>query len=130
MVALGHRFSYRVLNLLIDLDRLDAADRLSRLFRVNARGLYSFHERDHGPRDGTSLRAYASRLAASVGIDLAGGRVRLLCYPRLFGYAFNPLSIYYCEDAENRLVLLIYEVRNTFGELHSYVCPVRPGRGD
>ena len=67
------------------------------------------------------------RLAGTVGIDLAGGRVRLLCYPRLFGYAFNPLSIYYCEDAKNRLVLLIYEVRNTFGELHSYVCPVRPG---
>ena len=97
---MGHRFSYRVLNLLIDLDRLDAADRLSRLFRVNARGLYSFHERDHGPRDGTSLRAHASRLAGSVGIDLTGGRVRLLCYPRLLGYAFNPLSIYYCEDAK------------------------------
>lgn len=125
---MGHRFTYRVLNLLIDLDRLDEADTLSRLFRVNRRGLFSFHERDHGPRDGTSLRAHAHRLAARAGIDLSGGRVRLLCYPRLLGYAFTPLSVYYCEDSEKRMVLLIYEVRNTFADLHSYVCPVTPGQ--
>jgi len=63
-----------------------------------------------------------------VGIDLTGGRVRLLCYPRLLGYAFTPLSIDYCEDRENRPVLLIDEVRNTFGERHTYVCPVMPGQ--
>ena len=125
---MSHRFTYRVLNLLIDLDRLDEADRLSRLFRVNRRGLFSFHERDHGPRDGTPLRVHAQRLAASAGIDLSGARVRLLCYPRLLGYAFTPLSVYYCQDRKNRLILLIYEVRNTFGDLHSYVCPVLPGQ--
>lgn len=121
-----HRFNYRVMNLLIDLDRLAEADRLSPLFAINRRGLYSFHECDHGPRDGTALRAYAGRVAAEAGLDLTGGRVRLLCYPRLLGYAFNPLSIYYCEDRTGALVLLIYEVRNTFGESHCYVCPVRP----
>ena len=122
-----HRFQYRVMNLLIDLGRLDEADRMSPLFQVNRRGLFSFHERDHGPRDGTSLRAHAARLAASAGVDLGGGRVRLLCYPRILGYAFNPLSVYYCEDRAGRLSLLIYEVRNTFGEMHSYICPVEDG---
>ena len=88
---MGHRFSYRVMSLLIDLDRLDEADRQSPLFGVNRPALYSFHEADHGARDGSSLRAYAARCAAEHGIDLAGGRIALLCYPRLLGYGFNPL---------------------------------------
>lgn len=127
MKPVGHRFSYRVMSLLIDLDRLKTADQQSPLFGVNRLALYSFHEKDHGERDGTSLLAFAQRRAVEHGIDLTGGRVRLLCYPRLLGYAFNPLSVYYCDDATGRLALLIYEVRNTFGELHTYVLPVRQG---
>ena len=122
----GHRFSYRVMSLLIDLDRLDEADRQSALFGVNRGALYSFHEKDHGERDGSSLRAYAARCAAAHDIDLTGGRVQLLCYPRLFGYAFNPLSVYFCHRADGRLALVIYEVRNTFGEIHAYALPLRP----
>jgi DUF1365 family protein len=122
-----HRFSYRVMNLLIDLGRLDDADRMSPLFAVNRRGLYSFHEKDHGPRDGSSLRDYALGCADKHGIDLGGGRVLLLCYPRLLGFTFNPLSVYFCYRADGELALLIYEVRNTFGEIHPYVLPVRPG---
>jgi len=121
---MGHRFSYRVMSLLIDLDRLDDADRQSPLFGVNRAALYSFHERDHGSRDGSSLRAYAQRCATEHGIDLSGGRVLLLCYPRLFGYTFNPLSVYFCYRASGELALMIYEVRNTFGEIHPYILPV------
>jgi hypothetical protein len=123
----GHRFSYRVMSLLIDLDRLEVADRQTRLFGVNRRALYSFHEADHGDRDGSSLRLYAQRCAAEHGIDLTGGRVLLLCYPRLFGYTFNPLSVYYCYRADGQPALLIYEVRNTFGDIHAYVLPVTRG---
>jgi DUF1365 family protein len=123
----AHRFRYRVMSLLIDLDRLDQAGHQSPLFAVNSASLYSFHEADHGERDGSSLRAYADRRAAEHGIDLAGGRVLLLCYPRLFGYTFNPLSVYFCYRADATLALIIYEVRNTFGEMHSYVLPVGPG---
>jgi uncharacterized protein len=124
---IGHRFSYRVMSLLIDLDRLGEADRQSRLFGVNRAALYSFHEKDHGERDGSPLRAYALRRAAEHDIDLTGGRVRLLCYPRLFGYTFNPLSVYFCYRADGELALMIYEVRNTFGDIHAYVLPVKPG---
>ena len=123
----GHRFSYRVMSLLIDLDRLGVADRQTPLFGVNRRALYSFHEADHGERDGSSLRHYAQRRAAEHGIDLSGGRVLLLCYPRLLGYAFNPLSVYFCYRASGELALLIYEVRNTFGDVHPYVLPVESG---
>jgi DUF1365 family protein len=124
---MGHRFTYQVMNALIDLDRLAEADRMSRLFRVNRRGVFSFHERDHGPRDGAPLRAHVDRLLRAQGVDIDGGRVLLLCYPRLFGYVFNPLSVYYCYNAGGALHALIYEVRNTFGALHAYVLPVGAG---
>ena len=124
---MGHRFSYRVMSLLIDLDRLAVADRQSRLFAVNRAALYSFNEQDHGERDGSSLRVYAQRCAARHDIDLTGGRVLLLCYPRLLGFTFNPLSVYYCYRADGELALMIYEVRNTFGDIHAYVLPVKPG---
>jgi DUF1365 family protein len=123
---MGHRFSYRVMSLLIDLDRLDAADRQSPLFAVNRAALYSFNEADHGARDGSSLRCYAQRRAAECGIDLTNGRVLLLCYPRLLGFTFNPLSAYFCYRAGGELALMIYEVRNTFGDIHAYVLPVKP----
>jgi DUF1365 family protein len=122
-----HRFNYRVMSLLIDLDRLDEAGRQSPLFGVNHAALYSFHEADHGIRDGSSLRAYAQQRAAEHGVDLTDGRVLLLCYPRLLGFAFNPLSVYFCHRADGMLALMIYEVRNTFGEMHSYVLPVGAG---
>jgi DUF1365 family protein len=125
---MGHRFSYRVMSLLIDLDRLGDADQQSALFGVNRAALYSFHEADHGPRDGSSLKAYAERCAAAHDVDLSGGRVELLCYPRLLGYGFNPLSVYFCYRACGELALVIYEVRNTFGEIHPYVLPVRAGQ--
>jgi hypothetical protein len=101
--------------------------RQSAQFCTNRAALYSFHEADHGKRDGSSLRAYAQRCAAERGIDLTGGRVLLLCYPRLPGYTFNPLSVYFCYRADSELALLIYEVRNTFGDIHSYVRPVLSG---
>lgn len=124
---IGHRFSYRVMSLLIDLDRLEAADRQSPLFGVNRAALYSFNEADHGERDGSSLRDYANARAAERGVDLVGGRVLLLCYPRLLGYTFNPLSVYFCYRAGGELALMIYEVRNTFGERHAYVLAVNEG---
>lgn len=124
---IGHRFSYRVMSLLIDLDRLDDADRQTRLFGVNRAALYSFHEKDHGERDGASLRIYAQRRAAACGVDLTGGRVLLLCYPRLLGFTFNPLSAYFCYRADGELALMIYEVRNTFGDIHAYALAVKAG---
>jgi DUF1365 family protein len=123
---MGHRFSYRVMSLLIDLDRLAAADRQSPLFGVNRAALYSFREADHGDRDGSPLRTYVQRCASAHGIDLTGGRALLLCYPRLLGYTFNPLSVYFCYRAGGELALIIYEVRNTFGGIHPYVLPVQP----
>lgn len=123
MKPFGHRFRYRVFSLLVDLDRLDDANRLSTLFSVNGRNLVSFHEKDHADTESATLRAYADRLLAQAGLDRAD-RILLVCYPRILGYVFNPISVYYAYGDGGALVAMIYEVRNTFGERHSYVCPV------
>jgi DUF1365 family protein len=127
MKPVTHRFTYDVFSTLIDLDRLEEANRLSAFFSVGRFNLLSFSPKDHGPRDGSDLRAYVDRVLAKAGIDIAGGRVLLLCYPRILGFTFNPLSVYYCYDASGEMAALVYEVRNTFGEAHTYVAPIAEG---
>ncbi|MGE0499969.1 MAG: DUF1365 domain-containing protein [Rhizobiaceae bacterium] len=121
-----NRFAYKVFSVLIDLDRLDEAGRLSALFSVNRPNLASFHDRDHVDRQGETVRAHSDRLLAEAGLGRPH-RVLLLCYPRIFGYVFNPISVYYCYDRDGGLVALIYAVRNTFGQRHAYVAPIEPG---
>lgn len=117
----AYRFVYRVFSLLLDIDRLDVLAGRLRLFSVGRFNLLSFYPGDHGPRDGSSLRAWAEQLLAARGIRLGGGRIRLLCFPRVLGHGFNPLSVWYCEHADGELRAIICEVRNTFGEKHHYI---------
>ena len=91
----AHRLRYRVFYLLLDLAELPRLDRDLRLFGFNRAGLFSFHERDHGPRDGTSLRRWVDAQLAEAGIEIPGGRVSLLCLPRILGYVFNPISVFF-----------------------------------
>ncbi|MGB3338861.1 MAG: DUF1365 domain-containing protein [Devosia sp.] len=113
-----HKLSYRVFSLLLDLDELP---RLSlRWLAVNRAGLLSFRESDHG--DGGPLRPWVAARLAEAGIE-ADGPVRMLCYPRMLGYVFNPLTVYYCYRADGTLAAIIHEVHNTHGERHAYVLP-------
>lgn len=123
----GHRFVYSVFSLLVDIDRLTELDRLSRFLAVNRPGLASFHESDHVEREGETIRQFADRLLANAGVKDRAGRILLLAYPRVFGYVFNPISVYFAYGEEGGLLALIYAVRNTFGQRHTYVAPVRPG---
>lgn len=120
----AHRLRYRVFYLLLDLDELEALDRNSRLFAYNRAGLFSFHDRDHGPRDGSSLRAWVDEQLANAGIDPVGGRVSILCLPRILGYVFNPISVYFCRNRHGRLSAVLYQVCNTFGDAHVYLVPL------
>ena len=119
-----HRLRYRAFWMLIDLDETGALDRRLSLFSRNHFNLFSFHDADHGDGKAEPLRGYVERTLASHGIDIAGGRIALLCMPRILGYVFNPLSIYFCYRADGSLAALLYEVRNTFGQMHSYLLPV------
>lgn len=119
-----HRFRYRVFSLLLDLDELPLLDRSLRLFAYNRAGVFSFHDADHGPRDGAPLRPWVEATLARAGIELGGGRILLHGFPRMLGYAFNPLTTYFCHDRSGRLGAILYQVRNTFGDLHCYLVPV------
>lgn len=118
-----HRFNYSVFSMLIDLDRLDDAAQTSRWFSVNQRNLISFYECDHGDRSDDPLRDQINEALAQGGIE-EPSRILLWCNPRVLGYTFNPLSIYYCYDKSGDLTALVYQVHNTFGQSHSYVARV------
>ena len=124
-----HRLCYRVFSLYADLDHLPELGRQARLFSLNRFNLFSLHTKDHGDGSDAPLKEQAASMLRGLGLEGAAARVHLLCYPRILGYVFNPLTIFYCSDAEGRLRAIIYEVHNTFGERHSYVLPVRQDSG-
>lgn len=123
----GHRLDYSVFSLLVDVDRLAELDHMSKLLAVNRPGVLSFHDRDHIERDGETVRQFADRLLAEAGLEKPAARVLLLSYPRILGYVFNPISVYFAYDDKSEPIALIYAVRNTFGERHSYVAPILDG---
>jgi len=119
----AHRFAYRVLSLHLDLDELEDLDRDLRLFSVDRPNLLSFRAADHGARDGGPLRPWVLAELARAGVRLRQPRITLLCLPRLLGHVFDPLSVFFCHEAD-RLAAVLYEVRNTLGDKHSYVVPL------
>jgi len=119
-----HRLRYRVFSLLLDLDELDVLAARLRLFSRNRLNLFSFFDRDHGSGSSKPLRDQIEHQLASAGIEWDGGPIRLLTMPRVLGYVFNPLSVYFCYRRDGDLAAIVYEVNNTFGERHHYIMPV------
>lgn len=124
-----HRLRYRLFSVLLDLDDIDALSSRLRLFSRGRFNLTAFHDRDHGDGSAIPLRAQAEALLDHAGIS-HGGPIRILTMPRIFGFAFNPLTVWFCHDRAGVLTAIIYEVNNTFGERHSYLLPVTPDDGD
>ena len=116
-----HFFSYKTFSLLIDLNEVDHLSNKIKFFSYNKFNILSFYNIDHGPRDGSSLIKWVSKSLKKSKINIKIGKVRLLCYPRFFGYVFNPLSIFFCYDKKLRLKAILYEVKNTFNEQHTYI---------
>lgn len=119
----GHYLKHSLFQLLLDLDELAALDRGLRLFSLGGFNLFSFRPADHGDGSG-DLRGWVERQTAEAGVDTVGGAIGLLAIPRVLGHAFNPISVYFCQDRSGALAALIYQVNNTFGERHSYVIAV------
>lgn len=119
-----HRLRYRVFSLLLDLDELPALDRRFALFAHNRWAPLAFYDKDHGPTTGESLRPWVEARLREAGLESDGGPIRLLCYPRVFGYVFNPLSVYFCYRQDGAPTAILYEVCNTYRERHTYVLPV------
>ena len=122
----SHFLSRSGLSIWIDLDRLGAAHRQSALFSVDSFNLLSFRQSDYGPnfrRKGPEmpLADYAREMAAEICPDIDISSVHLLTFPRILGVVFNPVSVYVLRDRSGADQVYIYEVRNTFGDMHSYV---------
>jgi len=123
-----HDLRYRVYNLFADVDRLSELGRGLRLFSYNGFNLFSIDDRNHGPGDGTAISEHVWRVARAAQTRRPIARIFMFCYPRVLGYVFNPLTVYYGYDGEGALGLMIYEVNNTFGQRHSYAIAVDPAQ--
>lgn len=121
-----HRLEYRVFSVLVDVDRLPEIGRGLRLFSHNRFNLFSIHDRDHG--NGDDLKSHLKDVARQALGHQRVDRFLMLCYPRVLGYVFNPLTVYYGLDTDGQTIVTIYEVSNTFGERHTYALKVDAGK--
>jgi len=116
-----HFFKYKVFSLLLDLSEIHLLDKNLKIFSYNKFNIVSFYDKDHGARDGSSIQNWVIDNLKKNNIDTNNIQIKLLCYPRILGYVFNPLSIFYVYDKNLNLISILYEVKNTFGEQHTYV---------
>ena len=119
-----HYFKYKVFSLLIDLSELEILDKKVNFFSYNKFNLISFYEKDHGDRDGSSLTLWVKKNLEKYNIQAKDIKIKILCYPRIFGFVFNPLSVFYIYNLQDQLISILYEVKNTFGEQHTYLFKV------
>ena len=119
-----HRLAYKLAMVLLDLDKLGALDRRLRLFSLDRFNLFSFRPRDHGDGSAVPLRRQIERRLVEAGIAAEGLKISLLTMPRMLGFAFNPISMYFCANASGQLVAMLYEVNNTFGQRHTYLLEI------
>ena len=120
-----HFFKYKVFSLFLDLSEIEQISKNIFFFSYNKFNLISFYNVDHGSRDGSNLKDWVFKNIKKHGIENSNIRIKLLCYPRILGYVFNPLSIFFIYDKNSSLVAILYEVKNTFGEQHTYVFKVK-----
>ncbi len=121
-----HFFTYKAFSLLIDLSEIKDIEKKINFFSYNKFNILSFYNIDHGKRDGSSLTKWVKKTLSKAKINIEGGKIKLLCFPRFFGYVFNPLSIFYCYNKNSTLKAVLYEVKNTFNEQHTYVFRSKP----
>lgn len=126
-----HEFSYQVFYGLFDLDELSDLDRCSWIFGVDRAALFSIHQTDYGLKPGQNGKDLKKRIAGLIKHQFGDEikRVELLTMPRVLGYAFNPISVYYCYAKGGLISHVIYEVNNTFGERFSYAFSVEEENG-
>lgn len=111
-----HAFHYGIYYVALPLSQLNEMP-----LAYNRFAPLSFYDIDHGARDGSSLEAWARDVLQQHHIE-TDGEITLICMPRVFGYAFNPVSFWLCHDQEGQVRAVLCEVHNTFGEQHTYLC--------
>ena len=125
--GLRHRFAYKLAYVLVDLDAIDEAHAQSSILSIGRGGVMSVLARDHGDRTSPDLAQWVRRFLTQQGVDQQASTIKLLTMPRMFGYVFNPISVYFIFDADQNLHHVLYEVNNTFGDRHFYLCATDGG---
>ena len=116
-----HFFSYKVFSLLLDLDEINNIDKKVSFFSHNKFNLISFHDKDHGDRNNSNLKEWVLKNLKSINVYDQNIKIKILCYPRILGYVFNPLSIFFIFNLYLSRIAILFVVINTFGEQHTYV---------
>ena len=119
-IPFTHNLKYKVPSLYLNIDDLDKLNKNYFFFSVNTFNLFSFHESDHGYRDKRSIKNFVIETLLKYKIKYHNLKIMILCFPRILGYVFDPLSIIYCFD-QNKLISILYEVKNTTNEQHTYI---------
>ena len=124
-----HEFVYRIFLFLFDLDELPEIERRIPFFSVNTPNLYSLRNEDYFQFHSRGIRQNLETFLATQNLPTRPARVQLLTLPQLLGYTFNPVSIFFCFDPENRPLVSVIQVGNTFGELKPFLVPLTPEGG-
>ncbi len=120
-----HSFSYRIFTFEIDVDELPGLSVAPRIFAAEKLALFSIRGRDYLSGEG-SLREKVERILREHGQQARPHRITLITMPRYFGYVFNPVSFFACFDEQGRVLGLVTQVNNTFGETHIYPLACEP----
>jgi hypothetical protein len=119
IIPLKNAFKYNVTSMLIEYKEINYLNKNIKFFSYNKFNIFSFYEVDHGYRDGRTLKEFVKDILKKNIIKYNNLSFKILCFPRIFGYVFNPLSIIFCYDSNN-LIAILYEVKNTSNEQHTY----------
>ena len=117
-------FTYPVTMIDIDIERLAEADQSSNWFSVDRCNLLSFYSQDRGNRGEKGLLDWARDRFRCVGLSIDDRTIRLVTFPRTVGFSFAPISLWILQEKSGKLVGMIYEVNNTFGDDHAYVASI------
>jgi len=116
---LKHKFKYSLTSLYIFYHELELLNKNISFFSYNKFNFFSFHEKDHGYRDHRSLKEFVTDILFNNSIKYNNLTFSILCFPKILGYVFNPLSVIFCFDDE-KIIAILYEVKNTHNEKHTY----------
>ena len=124
-VPKNHKFTYNIFYSFIDIDGLDDLKKKYTFFSYNKFNFFSIYDKDHGFRNNKKIKDWVKNILKKININHMNTKIFLLSIPRIFGYVFNPLSIFFCYDFDGNLKALIYQVKNTFNEQYCYVFKIK-----
>ena len=125
---IDHFFQNRINALLIDLKKEDEniQEKFPLFFSFEKFNIFSWSSEDHGPQIKKSnkrdLYFFIENLVKTSSVEKNKiNNIKLLTFPKILGLGFNPLSVYFCYNIKSELLHYVFEVRNTFGDIHHYI---------